>query len=128
MKYVFYGFIALFALVIAGLVGTLLRVASTPSRVISEVVSTQNVLSSYDEFFALNARFQTRVSDISAQKLLISTEVDPDQRRIQQTNLLAVQSACRDLVTQYNASAINKTSSWFRDGALPPSLMISDCE
>jgi hypothetical protein len=115
-------------LVGGGLLGTALNILSAPSRVVNQVVSTQNILSSYDEFFALNARFQTRVSDIRSQKTLIASETDVDQKRVQSMNLIGMQSACRDLVTQYNASAQNKTTSWFLDGSLPRSLSLTDCE
>lgn len=103
------------------------NVATTPARVVSNVASTQNVLNSYNAFYTLNARYIARVQDIHNYVEVMAEETDPDQARIQRINIVAMRTACRDLVTRYNASAENLTSSWFRDGRLPQSLDMEGC-
>lgn len=107
--------------------GTATNIATTPARAANRVVSTDNVLNSYDAFFALNARYEARLGDIRNLQELNATETNEDQQRINQTNLIAMRSACRTLATRYNADAQNLTSSWFRDGRLPQNLSVEAC-
>lgn len=120
------------ALSIVGISGTYLNtaanVATTPARAINEVVRTENVLNSYESFYNYRQRFQTRVADVQNWTAQNEAETDPVQRRVNATNILAMQSACRDLANKYNADAENLTSAWFRDGRLPQTLNVEECE
>lgn len=108
--------------------GTASNIATVPARAANAVVSTQNVLNSYEAFYGYNQRFQTRLGDIRNWTEQNATEENADQRRINATNIIAMRSACRDLANKYNADAENLTSSWFRDGRLPERLNVEDCE
>lgn len=119
------GAIALVA--IAGVSLTAVNVATTPARAVNQVVSTENVLNSYDAFYTLKQRYEARLGDIRNLEELNASETNEDQRRINQINLIAMRSACRTLATRYNADAQNLTSSWFRDGRLPQNLNVEVC-
>lgn len=131
IKYVGWGLAAIMALSVVGIGATYLstaaNVATTPARALNEVVSTQNVLNSYEAFYGYRQRFQTRVADIQNWTAQNEAETDRAQQRINTTNILAMQSACRDLANKYNADAENLTSAWFRDGRLPQSLNAEEC-
>jgi len=107
---------------------TAANVATTPARAINEVVRTENVLNSYEAFYGYRQRFQTRVADVQNWTAQNEAETDPTQRRVNATNILAMQSACRDLANKYNADAENLTSAWFRDGRLPQTLNVEECD
>lgn len=119
-------------LTIGGLVlqaiGTAGQVASTPARVIERTVQTDNVIDSYNAFYTLKARYDARTQDIRNYTEVMAQETDPDQLRIQRLNIVAMKTACRDLVTRYNASSERLTSSWFRDQRLPQTLDMEGCE
>jgi hypothetical protein len=119
------------ALSVVGIAGTYLstaaNVATTPARALNEVVRTENVLSSYEAFYGYRQRFQTRVADIQNWTTQNASETDAAQIRVNNTNILAMRSACRDLANKYNADAENLTSAWFRDGRLPQTLNVEEC-
>ncbi len=130
-----YGLIAIAAVlalaafaVFTSFVGTGANIATAPSRAANRVVSTDNILNSYEAFYNYRSRYQTRLGDIRNNVELNEQETDPGQQRINRTNIVAMRSACRDLANKYNADAENLTSSWFRDGRLPQTLSVEACD
>lgn len=115
------------AWIILSTLGVFGSVATAPGRVVADTMRTENIINSYNGFYRLQQRYQSRLGDIENQKSLMAEETDEAQQRINRTNLLAMRSACRDLTTTYNANAERLTSSLFRDWRLPQSLNVETC-
>jgi hypothetical protein len=112
---------------LTGAIGTAGNVASTPGRVVNEVVKTENVLTSYKQFYGFNQRYRARLADIKNWSATAEAETDPAHKRMLAQNILAMRSVCIDLAERYNASAEMLTSSWFRDQRLPENLDPAAC-
>jgi uncharacterized membrane protein len=110
-----------------GAIGTASKVASTPGKVIEKVTNVENVLNSYNQFFEVNNAYQSRLQDIKNYTDLLNNEKDEDQQRMYRQNITAMRSVCINMANKYNSSAINKTTSWFKDSNLPDSLNVDNC-
>ena len=132
MKLVLWGIMVAVVLTLFGCVlsyvGVIGNIATAPARVANQTLSTENILTSYDQFFAFNQNYTARLADIKNYEQLSKEETDPGQKRADTENLFAMKSSCREIVTKYNASAEKLTSAFFKDSRLPSTLDINNCE
>lgn len=109
------------------LTGVVTKVATTPSRVISKTLNTDNVISNYEWYYDVNASRNTRVNQIREFKRLIDAASQKEQGMLRM-ELAAIRQTCRDLSEKYNANSQKLTTKFFKDWNLPERLEMSDCE
>lgn len=109
-------------------IGTFNSVATAPGRVVSKTMQTDNIIDSYEAFFAKKAQYDARVSQISTHKTLLSEDVDPAEASRLRIELAAMRASCRDLANGYNADVGKVNKGLFRDSKLPEALEVSACE
>lgn len=108
-----------------GVVGT---VATAPGRVINKTLGTENIISSYEWFYDVNAQFDSRVGQIREHAALVKAEGDGKERSRLQIELSAMRQSCRDLATKYNANSEKANKSLFKSRGLPETLSTTTCE
>ncbi len=132
MRYIFYGLGGIVALgafsVFVGLVGTGVKILSTPGRVISKTLETDNVIQSYEWFYDVNAAFDSRVGQVKQFHGFVTEEKDPAEKSRLKMEMAAMQQTCRELVTKYNANSEKMNKKVFKGWNLPEVLNINNCE
>lgn len=108
-----------------GVFGT---VATAPGRVVNKTLETDNIVSSYEWFYDVNAQFDARRGQIAGHTKLIATEQDKQERSRLNIELAAMRQSCRDLATKYNANSEKANKSLFKSRGLPESLSTTTCE
>lgn len=107
---------------------TATTVATAPSRVINQTLETNNIIASYDWFFAVNAQYNSKVAQLTQQKQFLADELDPAEKQKLRMEVSAIQQSCRELSNNYNANSEKMNMSFFRDKDLPSALDEKACE
>lgn len=115
-------------ILLVGAIGFGFTVLSTPSRVITKTLETENVIMNYEWFHDANGNFDSRVSQVKQYKQLLASETDTQERSRLRVDLAAIQQSCRDLSNRYNANAAKLNRGIFRSKNLPEQLNTGDCE
>jgi hypothetical protein len=113
---------------IGGAMGLFSKVVSTPGRVISKTLDTDNVIQSYEWFYDVDAAYKARLSQVNQYKSFMSGEEDKSERYRIRIELAAMQQTCRDLATKYNANSEKMNKSIFKGWELPDTLQIRNCD
>lgn len=107
--------------------GLFTKVVSTPARVLSKTLDTDNVIQSYEWFFDVDAAYKARHNQVTQYKSFMNSETDKDEKYRIRTELAAMQQTCRDLATKYNANSEKMNKKIFKGWDLPKSLSYQNC-
>jgi len=108
-----------------GVVGTAL---TAPGRVVNKTLQTDNIISSYEWFYDVNAQYQSRLGQIKGHRAIAKAETDPKERTRLSIELAAMQQSCRDLATRFNANSEKANKAIFKGSAVPQTLETSQCD
>lgn len=124
--------LALFAVTIFVTAGSyfaaFVSVATSPARVISSTMSTDNIIANYEFFHDAYQVFRARVGQISAHRDMIMDAVDPVEKSRLRMELAAMRQSCREIVGRYNANATKTNRAIFRGQEAPSAIDMSNCE
>lgn len=109
-------------------IGTFNSAATAPSRVATKTLETDNIIQSYERFFALDAQFKSRTAQIEAHEVLIGNASSERALERLTMEMLAMQQSCREIANDYNADAAKLNKAMFRDNDLPEELDADLCE
>lgn len=112
---------------IGGAFGLFTKVVSTPSRVLSKTLDTNNVIQSYEWFYDVDAAYKARYSQVKQYKSMLEEEENREEKYQLRTELSAMQQSCRDLATKYNANSNKMNKSIFKGWSLPKTLSYINC-
>lgn len=110
------------------IIGGASSVATAPGRVVSKTMQTDNIISTYEGFFAHKAAYDGRLGQIKSHTKLIEANADPAEASRLRIELAAMQQSCREMAIKYNADAAMMNKSLFRDGKLPSTLSELECD
>lgn len=114
--------VALLVFVSAGI-----AVLTAPGRVVTRTLSTDNIITSYEWFYDVNAQFVARKGQLKSHSALLAGVGDAERSRLL-IELAAIRQSCRDLATRYNANSEKVNKAIFKSHGLPEELPIADCE
>lgn len=121
--------VALIALPVAcTYIATGQKAATAPARVVSKTLDTDNIIQSYNRFFAINSEYTSRVAQIAAHTATVSETTDAAELGRLRMEVSAMRQSCRTLANDYNADAQKMNTSFFRDKDLPATLDAQKCE
>lgn len=109
-------------------INTATTVATAPGRVVTKTMQTDNIISTYEGFFAHKAAYDGRLGQIKTHTKLIEANADPAEASRLRIELAAMQQSCREMAIKYNADAAMMNKSLFRDGKLPSTLSELECD
>lgn len=129
MRWGFFILIAGFLLYLGGhALGVFGTVATAPGRMVNKTLQTDNIISSYEWFYDVNAQYEARRAQIAGHAKLLAGEQDKQERARLNMELAAMRQSCRDLATKFNANSVKANKSLFKSHNLPESLPITACE
>ena len=108
-------------------VGLFTKAISTPARVISKALDTDNVIHKYEWFHDVNAAYDAKLDQVVQYKSMYTSEEDKSERIKLRTEMAAMQQVCRKLATKYNANSEKMNVSIFKGWSLPPTLSYEVC-
>lgn len=128
-----YGVLAIVLLagfvVIGSLAGSFVSAVTAPSRVASQTLGTNNIITNYEWFHQAHANYQGRVRQIAAHRKLVDGAAgQPAEASRLTMELAAMQQSCRELATTYNARATMTNRSIFMGREAPETLNPNLCE
>lgn len=110
------------------MISTVNTVATTPGRVVSKTMQTDNVIMNYERFHDLKANYDARLAQVTETADAMATEQDADERRRLRTELSAQRASCRALATGYNADSVKINRNLFKGASLPETLSKEACD
>jgi len=121
-----------FFLVFVGYIGvtylnTVATVATSPARVVTKTLETNNIISNYEWYFDTNAQFETRVTQLQNYKPILAGTSDATEKSRLNIEVMAVQTTCLALGNQYNANSVKLNDGLFKDWRLPKVLDVTRC-
>lgn len=111
-----------------GMLNTVTKVATAPSRVINETMNTNNIINNYEWFHDAHATYRARLSQIAQFKSFLNENVDQAEKARLRIDLAGIQQSCRDISAKYNANATKSNRSIFMGREAPERLVESACE
>jgi hypothetical protein len=104
-------------------------VLTSPSRVVSRTLQTDNIVTNYEWFHQAHANYQGRIRQIGAHRKLVETAAgNPGETSRLTMELAAMQQSCRELANTYNARATMTNRSIFMGREAPETLNPLACE
>ncbi len=105
-----------------GYVSTLIGVSTIPARVVNDSISTQNIISNYENFYNIKSGYDSRVSQINR----MSKNLDND--KYSRIDMAGVQQKCVELALEYNSKSEMINRNFTKADDLPSSLDVNSCE